>query len=241
MIYDDQNHGSRRMSAIDPKSSIRALRQELDNLRISSAQSFLDLEEQIDMLSSSYGILRGDYQALSDKHNELLGLSLKQCKELGNHAKVLMEMSEWKTRTENSFAAVRVQGQEPEVLYLDTPRSTSTADIRLEDLRDTPLATDSQDVTSTSDGRDHGVGGIPPSPIMPPTTPERRAKHPRLVLRLSAKPVTKEEVLESPGALATEPRRPKRVRKPTEKRKAAELEAASARKARKLSCKSAPF
>jgi len=230
------------MSAIDPKSSIRALRQELDNLQISSAQSFLGLEEQLDVLSSSYGSLRMDYQALSDKHNELLGLSLKQCKELGNHAKVLMELSEWKLRTENSFAAVRVQGQEPEVLYFNTPRSTSTAEIGLDDLRETPLVTEFQAVTSTSDGRDHGVGGIPPLPIMPPTTPERRATHPRLVLRLSAKPVMKEEVLESPGALVTdEPQRPKRVRKPTEKRKAAELEAASARKARKLSCKSAPF
>ena len=230
------------MSAIDPKSSIRALRQELDNLQISSAQSFLGLEEQLDVLSSSYSSLRMDYQALSDKHNELLGLSLKQCKELGNHAKVLMELSEWKLRTENSFAAVRVQGQEPEVLYFNTPRSTSTAEIGLDDLRETPLVTEFQAVTSTSDGRDPGVGGIPPLPIMPPTTPERRATHPRLVLRLSAKPVMKEEVLESPGALVTdEPQRPKRVRKPTEKRKAAELEAASARKARKLSCKSAPF
>jgi len=230
------------MSAIDPKSSIRALRQELDNLQISSAQSFLDLEEQLDMVSSSYGSLRMDYQALSDKHNELLGLSLKQCKELGNHAKLLTELSDWKMRTENSFAAVRVQGQEPEVLYFDTPRSTSTAEIGLEDLRATPQATENQDVTSTSDRRDSGVGGIPPPPSNPPTTPERRAKHPRLVLRLSAKPVMKEEVLESPGALVTdEPQRPKRVRRPTEKRKAAELEAASASKARKLSCKSAPF
>ncbi|KAI4612452.1 hypothetical protein J4E80_007185 [Alternaria sp. BMP 0032] len=241
-VYDDQDHGSRRMSAIDPKSSIRALRQELDNLRISSAQSFLDLEEQLDMLSSSYGSLRMDYQALSDKHNELLGLSLKQCKELGNHAKLLTELNDWKMRTENSFAAVRVQGQEPEVLYFDTPRSPSTADIGLEDLGATPPATENQNVTSTSDGRDHGVGGIPPTPTMPPTTPERRVTHPRLVLRLSAKPNMKEEVMESHSALGTdEPQRPKRVRKPTEKRKAAELEAASARKARKLSCKSAPF
>ncbi|KAI4616859.1 hypothetical protein J4E83_006440 [Alternaria metachromatica] len=241
-VYDGQDHGSRRMSAIDPKSSIRALRQELDNLQISSAQSFLDLEEQLDVLSSSYGSLRMDYQALSDKHNELLGLSLKQCKELGNHAKLLTELSDWKMRTENSFAAVRVQGQEPEVLYFDTPRSTSTADIRLEDLRDTPLATHSQDVTSTSVGRDHGVGGIPPHPSNPPATPERRTTHPRLVLRLSAKPVMKEQVMESPSALLTdEPQRPKRVRKPTEKRKAAELEAMSTKKARKLSCKSAPF
>ncbi|KAI4920705.1 uncharacterized protein J4E92_008349 [Alternaria infectoria] len=241
-VYDDQDHGSRRTSSIDPKSSIRALRQELDNLQISSAQSFLDLEEQLDNLSSSYGILRRDYQGLADKHNELLGLSLKQCKELGNQAKVLMELSEWKMRTQNSFAAVRVQGQEPEVLYFDTPRSTSTAEIGLEDLRATPLATESQAVTPASDERDHGVGGIPPPPTMPPTTPERRATHPRLVLRLSAKPVMKEEVLQSPGALATdEPQRPKRVRRPTEKRKAAELEAMSARKARKLSCKSAPF
>ncbi|KAI4685102.1 hypothetical protein J4E81_008915 [Alternaria sp. BMP 2799] len=242
-VYDDQDHGSRRMSSMDPKSSIRALRQELDNLQISSAQSFLDLEEQLDMVSSSYGSLRMDYQALSDKHNELLGLSLKQCKELGNHAKLLTELSDWRMRTENSFAAVRVQGQEPEVLYFDTPRSTSTADIGLEDLRDTPLATENQAVTSTSDGQDHGVGGIPPSPILPPTTPERRVTHPRLVLRLSAKPVMKEEVMESHSALATdEPQRPKRVRRPTEKRKAAELEAkSSAKKARKLSCKSAPF
>ncbi|KAI4629068.1 uncharacterized protein J4E87_003328 [Alternaria ethzedia] len=241
-VYDDQDHGSRRMSAIDPKSSIRALRQELDNLQISSAQSFLDLEEQLDMLSSSYGSLRMDYQALSDKHNELLGLSLKQCKELGNHAKLLTELSDWKMRTENSFAAVRVQGQEPEVLYFDTPRSTSTADIGLEDLRATPLETENRDVTSTSDGRDHGVGGIPPSPTVPPTTHERRVSHPRLVLRLSAKPVMKEEVMEPPSASVTdEPQRPKRVRRPTEKRKAAELEAASAKKARKLSCKSAPF
>ena len=230
------------MSSIDPKSSFRALRQELDNLRISSAQSFLDLEEQFDNLSSSYGILRRDHQGLANKHNELLGLSLKQCKELGNQANVLMELSEWKMRTENSFAAVRVQGQEPEVLYFDTPRSTSTADIGLEDLRDTPLVTENQAVTSISDVRDHDVGGIPPPPSNPPTTPERRATHPRLVLRLSAKPGMKEEVLESPGALVTdEPPRPKRVRKPTEKRKAAELEAKSAKKARKLSCKSAPF
>jgi len=230
------------MSAIDPKSSIRALRQELDNLQISSAQSFLYLEEQLDMLASSYDMLRRDHQALSDKHRELLGLSLKQCKELGSQAKVLMGLSEWKKRTENSFAAVRVQGQEPEVLYFDTPRSTSTADIRLEDLRATPLATESQAVSSTSDGRHHGVGGMPPPPIMPPTTPEPRVTHPRLVLRLSAKPRTRDEVVESPGALVTnESTRPKRVRKPTEKRKAAELEAASARKARKLSCKSAPF
>ncbi|KAI4681774.1 uncharacterized protein J4E84_007370 [Alternaria hordeiaustralica] len=241
-VYDDQDHGSRRMSSIDPKSSIRALRQELDNLQISSAQSFLDLEEQLDMLASSYDMLRRDHQALSNKHNELLGLSLKQCKELGSQAKVLMGLSEWKKRTENSFAAVRVQGQEPEVLYFDTPRSTSTAEIGLEDLRATPLATESRAVTPASNERDHGVGGVPPPPTMPPTTPERRAKHPRLVLRLSAKPVTKEEVMESPSALGTdEPQRPKRVRKPTEKRKAAELEAASARKARKLSCKSAPF
>ena len=226
------------MSAIDPKSSIRALRQELDNLQISSAQSFLGLEEQLDVLSSSYGSLRMDYQALSDKHNELLGLSLKQCKELGNHAKVLMELSEWKLRTENSFAAVRVQGQEPEVLYFNTPRSTSTAEIGLDDLRETPLVTESQAVTSTSDGRDHGGRGIPPPPIMPPTTPERRTTHPRLILRLSAKPERKEEVLESPGALVTdEPPRPKRVRRPTKKRKAGELEVkSSAKKARKLSC-----
>ncbi|KAI4658737.1 uncharacterized protein J4E79_006496 [Alternaria viburni] len=241
-VYDEQDHGSRRMSSIDPKSSIRALRQELDNLQISSAQSFLDLEEQLDNLSSSHGVLRRDYQGLADKHNTLLGLSLKQSKELSNHAKVLTEMSEWKTRTENSSAAVRVQGQEPEVLYFDTPRSTSTAEIGLEDLRATPQATENQDVTSTSDRRDSGVGGIPPPPSNPPTTPERRATHPRLILRLSAKPVTKEEVMGSPSALETdEPQRPKRVRKPTEKRKAAELEAASARKARKLSCKSAPF
>ena len=232
------------MSPIDPKSSIRALREELDNLQISSAQSCLDLEEQLDNLSSSFGILRRDYQALSDKHNELLGLSLEQCKELGNQAKVLMELSGWKRRTENSFAAVRVQGQEPEVLYFDTPRSTSTADIRLEDLGATPLVTEHQATTSTSDGRDHGVGGIPPPSIMPPTMPERRATCPRLVLRLSAKPVMKEEAMESPSALVTdEPPRPKRVRRPTEKRKAAELEAmsASAKKSRKLSCKSAPF
>jgi len=76
------------MSSIDPKSSIRALRQELDNLQISSAQSFLDLEEQFDVLSSSYSIMRRDYQALADRHNALLGLSLKQSKELGNQAKV---------------------------------------------------------------------------------------------------------------------------------------------------------
>ncbi|KAI4696782.1 uncharacterized protein J4E88_000960 [Alternaria novae-zelandiae] len=241
-VYDDQDHGSRRMSAIDPKSSIRALRQELDNLQISSAQSFLDLEEQLDVLSSSYGSLRMDYQALSDKHNELLGLSLKQSRELGNQAKVLMGLSEWKMRIQNSFAAVRVQGQEPEVLYFDTPRSTSTAEIGLEDPKDTPLATESHDATSTSDRRDSGVGGIPPPPIMPPTTPERRVTHPRLVLRLPAKPEMEDEVLETPGALATDmPVRPKRVRRPTEKRKAAELETNSARKARKLSCKSAPF
>ena len=76
------------MSSIDPKSSIRALRQELDNLQISSAQSFLDLEEQIDSLSSSYSTLRRDYQGLADKHNTLLESSMKQCHELGNQAKV---------------------------------------------------------------------------------------------------------------------------------------------------------
>ena len=230
------------MSAIDPKSSIRALRQELDNLQISSAQSFLDLEGQFDMLSSSYGILRRDYQGLAHKHNALARVSLMQCDEIDNQAKVLKELCEWKMRTQNSFAAVRVQGQEPEVLYFDTPRSTSTAEIRLKDLGDTPLATENQAVTSTSYGRDHGVGGIPPPPIMLPTTPERRATHPRLVLRLSGKPAMKEEVMKSPSALVTdEAPRPKRVRRPTEKRKAAELEAKSAKKARKLSCKSAPF
>ena len=231
------------MSAIDPKSSIRALRQELDNLQISSAQSFLDLEGQFDMLSSSYGILRRDYQGLAHKHNALARVSLMQCDEIDNQAKVLKELCEWKMRTQNSFAAVRVQGQEPEVLYFDTPRSTSTAEIGLDDLRETPLVTESQAVTSTSDGRDHGGRGIPPPPIMPPTTPERRTTHPRLILRLSAKPERKEEVLESPGALVTdEPPRPKRVRRPTEKRKAGELEVkSSAKKARKLSCTSVPF
>ncbi|KAI4919381.1 hypothetical protein J4E90_001515 [Alternaria incomplexa] len=242
-VYDDQDHGSRRMSSIDPKSSIRVFRKDLDNLQISSAQSFLDLEEQFDSLSSSYSTLRRDYQGFADKHNTLLEISMKQCHELGNQAKVLKELCEWKMRTQNSFAAVRVQGQEPEVLYFDTPRSTSTAEIGLDDLRETPLVTESQAVTSTSDGRDYGVGAILPSPIMPPTTPERRATHPRLILRLSAKPNMKEEVLESPSALATdEPQRPKRVRRPTEKRKAAELEAKSAEKARnRLSCTSVPF
>jgi len=53
----------------------------------------------------------------------------------------------------------------------------------------------------------------------------------------------KEEVVESHSALGTdEPQRPKRVRKPTEKRNAAELEAKSVKKARnRLSCTSAPF
>lgn len=232
------------MSPIDLKASIRALRQELDSLQISSAKSCLDLEERFDDLSLLYGTLRRGYEGLAHKHDALLRISLKQCEELGNQAKVFIELSEWKIRTENSFAKVRVQGQEPEVLYLGTPRSTSTADIELENLRATPLATENQDVTSTSDGRDKGVGRMPSPPITPATTPERRATHARLVLKLSAKRGIEEEVMKSLGALVSdEPARPKRVRKPTEKRKAANLEAKSTgKKARNsLTCTPIPF
>ncbi|KAH6875218.1 hypothetical protein BKA58DRAFT_117616 [Alternaria rosae] len=183
-FYDAQEPGSRQMSPIDPKASIRALRQELDILQISSAKSCLDLEERFDNLSLLYGTLRRDYEDFAHKHDVLLRISLKQCEDLDNQAKVLMELGEWKMRTQNSFAEVQVQGQEPEVLYLGTPRSTSTVSIGLENLRATPLATENQDVTSTSNRREKGVGRMPPPPITPATTPERCATHARLVLRL---------------------------------------------------------
>jgi hypothetical protein len=223
-------------------SSTLSLRKELDNLRISNAKSCLDLEERFVTLSELYAILRRGYEGLAEKHDGLLNITLELCNEMKVQAKALEELNEWKMRTQKSFAEVQVEGQDPEVLYYGTPRSTSTAEIIPENPEPPPMVAESQAVTFAVNGQDSGVVETLPPPITPGTKPARRVSHPRLVLRLSREPNPPEGPEKSPSALVSdEPTKSKRVRKPSEKRKAAELQAEYTVRKVKKTCTSAPF
>jgi hypothetical protein len=226
--HNDQNLQSSPISPKNLRSSNRTLRKELDNLQINSAESFLELDERLITLAASYGTLHNGYDRLAGKYNDLLRIALKLCTELGVQAKVLTELKEWKMHTQKSFAEIRVQGQDPEILYCSTPLSASTVEIIAENLATAVVPTDNQASTPITNKLDPpGAEMLSPS-ITPAATPAENIAHPRLKLRLPSRPDIEEERAKSSGALVSDqPASAKRVRKPAQKRKTTDLQAKS--------------
>jgi hypothetical protein len=76
------------------------------------------------------------------------------------------------------------------------------------------------------DGQDLGIVGLQSSPTTPGSSVKQHVVHPRLNLRMPPRPITEEALVESPVDLVSDQHPSfKRVRKPTEKRKAAAIQA----------------
>jgi hypothetical protein len=199
---------------------------ELDNLHISSAESYVELEERIVDLSDSYCILSLGYDRLAEKHDRLLHITSELSTQLSGQAQVLMDLNEWKMCTQKGVAEIQIQ--DPELLYYGTPHSTPTVDIATGQVESDSVTADTKASRTIANRRDSGVTDIE-SPLMMSGSPfKEHVVHPRLVLRLPVRTDTEEGLGTSPGGLASDQcTSSKRVRKLTEKRKAAALQAQS--------------
>jgi hypothetical protein len=129
-------------------------------------------------------------------------------------------------RAQKSFAEVQVQEQDSELLCCSTPRSTSTVDIATGQMESNLMMAESQVSKIVVDRQDPGVVGLQSSPTTPGGSVKQHVVHPRLKLRMPPRPVTEEALVESSVDLVSDQHPSfKRVRKPTEKRKAAAIQA----------------
>ncbi|KAG9190536.1 hypothetical protein G6011_08624 [Alternaria panax] len=233
VIHQSQLHTDEPANPFSLDPSACALRQELDDLHITNAESYVEHEEHFVGLSNSYCTLSLTYDHLAEDHDSLLHIVSKLLEELAVHSKALVVLNEWKMRTQNSFAEVRVQGQDTELLIYGTPQSRSTVDIATEQR---PITAESPASRMTADKRASAVVDTDFPPMTPSNSIRQNDIHHRLILRLPPRPETKGELVQSAaGLVLNHDTRPKRVRKPTEKRKAAELLAESTEKKAKKS------
>lgn len=129
-------------------------------------------------------------------------------------------------RAQKSFAEVQVQGQDSELLCCSTPRSISTVDVATGQVQSNLMTAENQVSKIAVDGQDPGVVGLQSSPTTPGSSVKQHVAHPRLKLRMPPQPVTEEALMESPVDLVSDQHPSfKRVRKPTEKCKAAAIQA----------------
>ncbi|CAN9251863.1 unnamed protein product [Alternaria alternata] len=206
----------------DLRTRARALRQELDNIHISCAKSYLEVAERFIDLSDPYCILSSGYDRLAEKHDSLRHTVYKLVAQLEIHTEALKALDEWKICTQKSFAEVMVQDQDPKLLYYGTPHSASTVDIATEQGEPGPVEVANPTSKTMIDRRDSGVADLE-TPLITPAVPfGKRVVRPKLVLRLPPRPDNEEERVKPTSGLASDQyASSKRIRKAADKRKAA--------------------
>ena len=111
-------------------------------------------------MSDPYCILSSGYDRLAEKHDSLRHTVYKLVAQLDIHTEALTALNEWKIRTQKSFAEVKVQDQDPKLLYYGTPHSASTVDIATEQVEPDPVEAANPTSKTMIDRRDSGVADL---------------------------------------------------------------------------------
>ncbi|CAN9303935.1 unnamed protein product [Alternaria sp. RS040] len=206
----------------DIRTRARALRQELDNIHLSCAESYFELAERFIDLSDQYCILSSGCDRLAEKHDSLRHTVYKLVAQLDVHTEDLTALNEWKIRTQKSFAEVKVQDQDPELLHYGTPHSASTVEISTEQLEPDHVEATNPTSKTMVDRRDPGVANLE-TPLITPAVPlGKHVVRPKLVLRLPPRPdIEEERVKPTSGLVSDQYASSRRIRKTADKRKAA--------------------
>jgi hypothetical protein len=173
-------------------------------------------------LSDPYCILSSGHDRLAEKQDSLRHTVYKLVAQLDVHTEALTALNEWKIRTQKSFAEVKVQDQDPKLLYYGTPHSASTVDIATKQVEPDPVEAANPTSKTTIDRRDSGVADLE-TPLITPAVPlGKHVVRPKLVLRLPPRPDTEEERAKPTNGLVSDQyASSKQIRITADKRKAA--------------------